>query len=92
MAREVEMISVEGKLPLLMKGDDDAMLPGWNHVGRMQALINYQLGADTVDVDGVYGSKTASALNKIMVGGNPTGKNGTKCGEPEWRRLVGLSK
>lgn len=85
--------TIEGQLPELQTGDEDAAFAGWNHVGRAQALINWiDSTLPDLDPDGVYGAKTAAKLKVIMSGKTASSTNGTKLREPEWRVLYGLSK
>lgn len=90
VARTVSFIDMAGQLPVLKVGDDDEILPGWNHVGRLQALLIFQ--GVNIDIDGVYGAQTAGGLKALMSDKSQrSSNNGTMVGEPEWRTLIGLS-
>lgn len=71
VARKIEYKSLgaDAKLPELMYGDADQNQDGWNHVGRAQALANwYDKKVADIDVDGVYGAKTAQKMKAIFGG------------------------
>ncbi len=93
VARVLEYKDITGKLPELQTGDEDGAFPGWNHIGRAQALLNWiDNSLPDLDCDGVYGARTAVKLRKVMAGKPGTTTNGTKLREPEWRVLIGLSE
>lgn len=56
------------KLPnTLQYGMEDAGFKGWNHIGRMQALLNYQeRSLPALDMDGVYGAYTVKKAAKFF--------------------------
>ncbi len=95
MARTVNQRPISGKLPDLLLGDEDSTLPGWDHLKyRVQPLLNALDGdLPDLDLDGVYGRKTAAKLARVMRDAGDTGttSNGTKISTPEWRRLYGMS-
>lgn len=73
MPRTIEYVGVpNAKLPILKYGDEDAVQDGWNHVGRLQHLLNFQEAANPLDIDGVYGANTATKLKRLFGG---TGKS-----------------
>lgn len=75
-----------GKLPSLGVGMEDAQFDGYNAITRAQLLANYvDNTTPDLDVDGVYGAKTAQKIKKIMKGGN-----GKTIGLSEWRKLLGI--
>lgn len=90
-ARTRTFFEINGHLPVLMKGDEDDAWDGWDNIRRAQALANVIDGSvPDIDTDGVYGGGTARKIAAIMKNDpNRTTTNGTKIGEPEWRRLVG---
>lgn len=86
--RTVQFTAASVKLPMLKLGDDDGILPGWNHIGRAQALANW-LDNSTADIDedGVYGPKTAAKLGRAV----RAGKSVNTLDLAVWRTLMGLS-
>lgn len=75
-----------GKLPSLSMGMEDAAFDGYDAIKRMQLLANWlDKSTADLDVDGVYGAKTAAKLKVVMKGGN-----GKTVGLPEWRKLLGI--
>ena len=86
--REVKFETGTMRLPVLQLGDDDEILPGWNHIGRAQALANY-LDASTpdLDVDGVYGPRTAAKIGRATKALKPV----NRLDLPQWRILMGLT-
>lgn len=72
-------------IPQLRLGDDDAMDDGYNHVKRVQVLANWLDGkiAD-IDVDGVYGAKSAAKFKAIF------GGDGRTLSTAQWRKLHGV--
>lgn len=69
VARKIEYKAIEGaKLPELEFGDDDRAQDGWNHVGRMQALLNFQKPKNPIEVDGNYGAKTKAKVREVFPG------------------------
>ena len=75
-----------GKLPLLQMGMEDDAFDGYNAVARMQLLANYvDNTVPDVDVDGVFGAKSAAKLRAVMKAGN-----GKTVGLAEWRKLLGI--
>jgi hypothetical protein len=91
--REVNYVDLNGKLPELVRGDNDDTVPGgttW--VRRAQALLAYLAGYDG-KLDGGYGPKMQAAVKKLMASDPArSSKDGSKVGEAEWRRLFGLWK
>jgi hypothetical protein len=86
--RVVQFETASVKLPVLKLGDDDDVLPGWNHIGRAQALANWlDNSTPDVDLDGVYGPKTAAKFGKAV----KAGKSVNTLNLPVWRTLMGLS-
>jgi hypothetical protein len=74
MGRTIKYVDIpNAKLPELQFGDEDAAHDGWNHVMRVQALLNLQnkTDLDRLDTDGVYGARTVQMV-KALYGG--TGK------------------
>lgn len=71
-----KMVEVEdAKLPeKLSYGDDDDAFEGYNHVMRMQALLNLQnnKGLPRLDTDGVYGANTVKMVKAIYGGDGKT--------------------
>lgn len=82
---EIPTVVVDGlRVPQLQFGDDDAADEGYNPVIRVQALANLlDSKAEDIQVDGVYGAKTAAKF-KAMFGGD-----GKKLTTAQWRQLVG---
>jgi hypothetical protein len=75
-----------GKLPTLTVGMEDAAFDGYQAVKRAQLLANWMdASAPDVDVDGVYGPKTAQKIRAVMKTGT-----GRSIGLPEWRKLLGI--
>lgn len=93
VAREIKYVEINGKIPELMLGDDAADISGFNHIIRAQALINLlDNSLPDLDIDGVYGAKTAKKLARVMKERElKTTTNGSKIYEPEWRTLYGLT-
>lgn len=80
-------VSLAGfSLPILVQGDDDGKMAGYNYVHRAQTLLNFVVGAD-LHVDGVYGDATTAAVKKL-----PGDNSGKTIGLAEWVSLYGLSK
>jgi len=80
------------RLPRLVKGDEDADWDGWNHVIRVQGMCNVLApGGGLLDIDGVYGAKTAAKVARIM-SDQPTRttSNGSRIELAEWRKLYGI--
>lgn len=86
VARQIPYADVTGaKLPLLQLGDDDGAQDGWNHVGRMQTLANWQdKTVPDIDPDGVYGPATAKKIKAIF------GGDGRKLSLEQMRKLYGI--
>lgn len=88
VARTIQYVEIgdKPKLPLLQLGDDDGAQDGWNSVARAQVLANWldNKTAD-VDVDGVYGKKTAAKFKAIF------GGDGKKLLLPHIKKLHGIS-
>lgn len=53
--REITYMQLDVTLPALREGDDDAALPGYNMIGRIQAIV----GAER---DGVWGPNTTAKI------------------------------
>lgn len=89
--RTVTMISIDGELPDLHKGDTDPVTPGGtNWIKRAQTALNYLAGAG-LTLDGEYGDLTAAAVKKVMAADDKrTTTSGSRIAEPEWRRLYGI--
>lgn len=86
VAREIEYKEFTGKLPELQFGDDDAVVAGWNHVGRTQVLLNWiDSKTEDITVDGVYGAKTVRKLAGFF------GGNGKKINLDQMKQLHGIS-
>jgi hypothetical protein len=79
------MASLNGlALPELLYGDADNKVPGYEHIHRVQLMLNFQ-GAK-LTVDGWYWAKTADALKDLF------GGDGKKVTLPMWTKLYGLTK
>lgn len=77
---------VKGQLPALKMGMEDAAFDGYEGIKRVQIMLNWLDNTTTdLDVDGVYGAKTASKLARVMGTGN-----GKTIGLAESRRLFGI--
>lgn len=75
-----------GKLPGLQMGMEDDAFDGYNAIARAQLLANYvDNTTPDIDVDGVYGAKTAQKIKAAVKDGN-----GKTIGLPEWRKLLGI--
>lgn len=77
----------DAKLPeKLSYGDDDDAFDGYNHVMRMQALLNLQnnKGLPRLDTDGVYGANTVQMVKAIY------GGDGRTVTLPTLRKLHGI--
>lgn len=86
VARTLSYDTVTGKWPVLMMGDEDANLPGYNVVKRAQLMANYlENTLPAIDTDGVYGPLTARKLGKIFK------SDGKKLGGPQLAQLFGLA-
>jgi hypothetical protein len=88
VARTVQFVDAPGKLPILRVGDDDEILPGYNHIGRAQAVANW-LDNSTPDIvtDGVYGKQTAAKFGRAVKMAGPANTLDLAV----WRVLYGLS-
>ncbi len=75
VAKHWEFETVEGaRLPKqLLYGYDDAAYDGYDHVGRLQSLLNFQdrKRNKPLDMDGVFGANTALKVRQLFGG---TGK------------------
>lgn len=87
--RPVEYQELKGRLPIVRLGDEDQ--PGrTQHIHRLQATLNWLVHAG-LDVDGVYGRKSAAAVAKAMKDDQArTTSNGARIELPEWRRILGV--
>lgn len=76
VGKKWKYVPVEGvKLPeALRMSDEDQAFDDWNHIMRMQALLNLQnnKGLPRLDTDGVYGAKTVQMLKAIYGGDGKT--------------------
>jgi hypothetical protein len=87
VARKVQFVDAPGTVPILLLGDDDGILPGWNHIGRAQAMANWlDSETDDIDTDGVFGPATARKLGRVM-----NVARVTTIDVPVWRKLYGLT-
>jgi hypothetical protein len=78
--RKVTYMNFDVKMPVLKQGDDDAKLPGYNLIVRVQRIV----GADD---DGIWGPATTDAIARWLK------KSPAECRvmtEPMWRNLLGL--
>lgn len=68
VARTLTLADVKTRLPdHLQLGDDDDAWPGYNHIGRAQALANWlDRSTPAIDTDGVYGPHTAAKFGKAL--------------------------
>lgn len=80
--RKVETVRFTVQMPLLRQGDDDAKLPGYNMITRIQQIVN-------VEPDGIWGPKTTAAIAKRL---NWPEKDCNVMTEGLWRVLFGLAK
>lgn len=83
--RKATMVTIEGHLPILHRGDNDPVdASGTYWITRAQR----QLG---VTADGSYGDRTTAAVVRLMHDdSNRSSANGTTIALPEWRRLFGI--
>lgn len=92
VARTLTWQSFGAKMPIHVKGDEDAAFEGYNRIKRAQLMLNWlDKSLPALDADGVYGARTAQKLAKVMasVKGKTT-SNGSKLAEPEYRVLFGI--
>lgn len=77
---------ITGKLPALTVGMEDDAFDGYNGITRVQVLVNhFERSLPQLDVDGVYGAKTAQKVAKFLKTGN-----GRSIGLPESRKIFGI--
>lgn len=75
-----------GTVPTLRLGMEDDAFAGYKAIARVQILANYvDSTRPDLDVDGVYGAKTAAKIRAIMKTGD-----GKTIGLAEYRRLFGI--
>jgi N-acetylmuramoyl-L-alanine amidase-like protein len=88
---KVEYVKIEGDLPVLKQGNDEADIPGdTQHIKRAQAVLSWIGGYDG-DIDGDYGPKMAAAVKSMMEDdAKRSSSNGSVFGLPEWRRAFGI--
>jgi hypothetical protein len=85
--REVEFTTDTVQFPILQVGDDDDVLPGYNSVVRAQVLANLlDASIPDVDVDGVYGARTAAKIGRAVNALKPV----NRLDAPQWRILMGV--
>jgi hypothetical protein len=87
------MKDITTRLPELRAGMEDAELAGQNFIVRAQAMINIlDHTLPPLDLDGVYGGKTAQKLARIMTKAPArSSTDGGKLYLPEWKTLYALS-
>lgn len=84
--RKLVMESLAGySLPVLVQGDDDAELGGYDRISRAQAVLAW-LGHYTGKIDGSYGPMTVAAVKSLNV------NDGKSITAQVWAKILGLSK
>jgi N-acetylmuramoyl-L-alanine amidase-like protein len=89
--RKVTFVKIDGELPVLKRGDDEASIPGeaqW--IKRCQAALSWVGNYDGA-IDGDYGPKMAAAVDRCMEGiPDRSSQDGSIVGLPEWRKIYGI--
>lgn len=84
--RTYTFIGIDGRWPVLRRGDNDAAQGGTKYVKRAQQL----LGMAIIDQDGIYGAMTAARVKALDLGGMAaSSRDGSVIGGNEWRKLLG---
>lgn len=92
MPRTRTFSQMNGSMPDMEIRDEDSEFDGFDHVIRAQALLNVlERTLPPLNIDGVYGVKTAQKLAKLQKTREAkTTTNGSKIEVPEWRTLMGF--
>lgn len=90
MPREYTMRPIPGEFPELRIGDED--LAGQiQYVKRIQSILLGMYGQHEIEVDGVYGAKTAAGVKHLMLTDPArSSTNGSKFYVPEAKRLFAI--